>query len=256
MPVLPPKLRLFVEGDLFDGADIDLDRARAHYLRNVMRRRAGEALALFNGRDGEWRAMIAATRGEGCRLRVEARLRGQVPGSDLWLVFAPVKGARLAYLAEKATELGVAALVPVLTQHASVRRLNPARLRAQAVEAAEQCGRLDAPEVAAMAPLADRLANWPPDRRLLFCDESGGGAPAAQVFARLTGDASRRPWALLVGPEGGFARAEAEAVRAHAFVEPIGLGPRLLRAETAAIAALALWQAHLGDWREAPGTPA
>ena len=178
-------------------------------------------------------------------MRVECPLRPAEPGSDLWLLFAPIKRARIDWLAEKATELGVSALLPVWTARTQVERLNLERLRARAVEAAEQSERLSVPEIRPPEALERMLAGWPADRWLIVCDESGGGEPIAEVTAQLPS----RPMALLVGPEGGFDQTELDALGKLPFVSRIRLGPRVLRAETAALAALAVFQAIAGDWR-------
>ncbi len=243
------RLRLFVEAPLAAGRTVDLAPAQAHYVVNIMRRREGESLLLFNGRDGEWRAEVdAARRGRRCTATVVEPTRPQAPEPDLWLMFAPVKRAPIDLIARGATELGVSALWPVLTRRTAVSRVNLARLRANATEAAEQCGRLTVPECFAPAPLAEALADWPPERRLLVCDESGAGAPVARALTAGTADATA-PWAVLTGPEGGLAAAELAALAAVPEVARVSLGPRTLRAETAALAALACWQALVGDWR-------
>lgn len=247
MTASPPPIRLFVVDDLGPGAAIGLPPAQAHYLRHVMRRQRGDEIALFNGRDGEWLARIDGFGKGWCSLAVEAPLRGQTPEPDLWLAFAPLKRARIDFLVQKATELGAALLQPVLTRHVAVDRVNTDRLIANAVEAAEQCGRLTVQEVREPLPLDGLLRDWPRKRRLLFCDEAGDAPPLASALAD-AGCASG-PWAVLTGPEGGFAPAEREAIRAQPFVVPVHLGPRILRAETAAVAALALWQGLAGDWR-------
>lgn len=216
-----------------------------------MRAEIGCSLALFNGRDGEWSARLVALARRSAALEVESLLRPQRPEPDLWLVFAPVKRARLDLLAEKATELGVAELRPVRTARTIAGRINLDRLAANAREAAEQTERLSVPVCRPMVGLGELLAAWPAGRRLLVCDESGAGAPIAAAL-----EAARReapsPWAVLIGPEGGFEAAEAEALRALPGALPVGLGPRLLRAETAALAALACWQSVLGDWYQSP----
>lgn len=238
-----PKIRLFVEDPLAEGASLGLATAQAHYLRHVMRLKPGDRVALFNGRDGEWLGRIDGFGKGWCSVAVTRRLASQAGGPDLWLVFAPVKRARIDFIAQKATELGIARLLPVFTELTAMDRVNTDRLRANAVEAAEQSGRLTVPEVAAPRRLDDLLADWPAERRLMFCDERGG-PPAAEALA----GAERGPWAVLTGPEGGFSAAEAEGIRGLPFVLPVGLGPRTLRADTAALAALGLWQALLGDW--------
>jgi 16S rRNA (uracil1498-N3)-methyltransferase len=245
--------RLYVTHDLSAGASVGLNPSQAHYLNHVLRMGQGDPVHLFNGRDGEWRARIDALGRGWCSAAVEEQTREQpVPaGGDLWLAFAPVKRARIDFIAAKATELGVAALWPVLTEHTAVGRVNAERLHANAIEAAEQCGRLTVPRVMEPAPLREALAGWPGDRRLLWCDESGGGPPIHDALAAAEGPC--RGWAVLTGPEGGFARSELDALRDLPNSTPVSLGPRILRADTAAIAALACWQATLGDWRKTGG---
>lgn len=241
--------RLFVDADLLAGAEAPLAGAQVHYLRHVMRRPDGARLLVFNGRDGEWRATFEGRGRKAGVARLEARTREQMPESDLWLCFAPVKRARIDYIAEKATELGAAVLQPVLTRHTIVERVNVERLRANAVEAAEQTERLSVPDVRAPVELTRLLADWPAGRRLMMCDETGGGPPIAEALAGLDPGARSAPWAIVVGPEGGFAEAELAAIRRMKDVTAVGLGPRILRADTAALAALACWQALVGDWR-------
>jgi 16S rRNA (uracil1498-N3)-methyltransferase len=241
--------RLFVEGELAVGIEAPLSDAQVHYLRHVVRRADGAALRLFNGRDGEWAGALDARGRKGGVARIGERLREQDAEPDLWLCFAPVKKSRIDYIAEKATELGVALLQPVLTQHTIVERVNVERLRANAVEAAEQTERLSVPDVRAPVPLDRLISGWPAGRRLLMCDETGEGRPISDVLAASDQSARPAPWAILVGPEGGFDRSELEALRRMKDVTAVGLGPRILRADTAALAALACWQALVGDWR-------
>jgi len=243
-------MRLFVEADLSAGIEAALSEAQAHYLRHVMRRDAGAGLLLFNGRDGEWRARLSLRGKKAAVAEVGERTREQAAEPDVWLCFAPVKRARIDYIAEKATELGVAVLQPVLTRHTVVERVNVERLRANAIEAAEQTERLSVPEVRAPVDLARLLGGWPEGRRLLMCDETGGGPPIAEALGGLDAAARAAPWAVLVGPEGGFAEEELSALRRIRDVMAVGLGPRILRADTAALAALACWQALVGDWRQ------
>ena len=242
--------RLFVESDLAAGLEAPLDEAQAHYLRHVMRRADGAPLSLFNGRDGEWRAALSLRGKKAAAALVGERTRAQAAEPDLWLCFAPVKRARIDYIAEKATELGVSVLQPIVTQHTAVERVNVDRLRANAVEAAEQTERLSVPEVRGPVDLTRLLGEWPAGRRLLMCDESGGGPPIADVLGGLDAQARGAPWAIVVGPEGGFAAAELAALRRIKDVTAVGLGPRILRADTAALAALAVWQALVGDWTQ------
>ena len=249
-------IRLHIPDDLAAGADIALEREQAHYLLNVMRLKSGEGLLLFNGRDGEWRAQAAAAGKRDCRLMVEELTREQTATPDLELVIALVKRARLEIIVEKATELGVRRIRPVFTRRTNAERTNVARLQAIATEAAEQTGRLDVPEVTEPEKLERLLDGWPAERRLMFCDEAGndpsiewGGEQgrASPALDALRG-AGEGPWSVLIGPEGGFDPAERERLRALPLVTPVTLGPRILRADTAAIAALTLWQAALGDW--------
>ncbi|HEY7610243.1 MAG TPA: 16S rRNA (uracil(1498)-N(3))-methyltransferase [Alphaproteobacteria bacterium] len=239
-------VRLYVEADLTPGAEVPLDPAQAHYLKNVMRRAPGDAVRLFNGRHGEWQAKIAALgKGKGAAA-AEAQTRTQAPEPDLWLLAAPIKRTAIDFVAAKATELGVSAIQPVMTRRTAVTRVNVERMHANMIEAAEQCERLSVPEARAAAPLEKVLAAWPARRRLLFCDETRDGRPIAEALA----DERARmpePWAILIGPEGGFAPEELARIRALPGVVPVSLGARLLRADTAALAALAVWQAVMGS---------
>jgi 16S rRNA (uracil1498-N3)-methyltransferase len=239
--------RLYVAPGLASGAEAELGRAQTHYLRSVLRLETGAAIAAFNATDGEWFCRVAEFGKRGARLSVEAQLREPEPETetDLWLLFAPIKRARLDWLVEKATELGVAALLPVWTARTQVERVNLDRLRAHAVEAAEQSERLSVPDLRAPERLDRLLATWPGARRLVVCDESGAGEPISDAAARLPPG----PMALLVGPEGGFDETELDAFGKLSFVTRVGLGPRVLRAETATLAAVALFQAIAGDWR-------
>jgi 16S rRNA (uracil1498-N3)-methyltransferase len=243
-----PRLRLFVDAPLAEGVAVALGREQTHYLAAVMRATVGEAVLLFNGRDGEWLATIAALPKAGAALVPERPTRPQAAEPDLWLLAAPLKKERTDLVAEKAAELGVSRLWPVFTRRTNAGRVNAERLRAHLVEAAEQCERLTVPQLAEAAPLDRVLAGWPEDRVLLFLDEGGGGEPLARAAAGLAG----RPLALLVGPEGGFDPEERRLIAARPFARPVGLGPRILRAETAAIAALAVVQAVAGDWGQPP----
>jgi 16S rRNA (uracil1498-N3)-methyltransferase len=237
--------RLHVAVDLAAGRTVALAAGQAHYLRNVMRLVLGAELMLFNGRDGEWQGRIAALGRGSCSVLLERQTRPQADEPDLWLLFAPIKRAPLDFLVQKAVELGVSALHPVITQHTDVGRVNTDRLRTIATEAAEQCERLTLPEVAEPRPLGAVLDGWPAERRLLVCAEWG---PAQPIGAALAAE-DPGPSAVLTGPEGGFTTSELDALRNLPFVTPVSLGPRILRAETAALAALACWQSVLGDWR-------
>jgi 16S rRNA (uracil1498-N3)-methyltransferase len=237
--------RLFVAADLAAGAEIALAEGQAHYLRAVMRRAVGDEVRLFNGRDGEWRALLTELGKRRAAARAETRLRPQAAEPDLWLVFAPLKRTATDLIAQKATEMGASALLPVFTARTDAQRVNTDRLAAIAIEAAEQCERLSVPAVAEPRPLDALLGDWPAERRLILCDETGTAQPAAEAFGALT---PGRPAALMIGPEGGFAKGELDRLRKLEFVTPVALGPRILRAETAAVAVLALWQSALGDW--------
>jgi 16S rRNA (uracil1498-N3)-methyltransferase len=235
--------RLFVEADLAPDETLTLSPEQTHYLKTVLRLKEGVAIALFNGRSGEYRARLVAFGRNWCEVALEAQTRAQGDDPDLWLLFAPIKRARIDFLVEKATELGVGALYPVMTRHTAVERVNLERLRANAIEAAEQSERLSVPALYPPQPLDRLLEAWDSSRRLLLCDESGTSPPIAAALA------GARPgkWAVLVGPEGGFAETELDALKKLPFVCAVGLGPRVLRADTAALAGLAVLQALLGD---------
>lgn len=243
--------RLHVQALLSEGVGVELEAGQAHYLRSVLRLDPGGAVALFNGRDGEWLARIEAIAKNRASLRVGHRTREQRPEPDLWLAFAPIKRARIDFTAQKATELGVSLLWPVLTRRTMVDRVNTGRLAANAVEAAEQSGRLTVPEVREPVTLDRLVAGWPADRALILCDESGadGSVPGIAEALTAAGPTVRERAGFVTGPEGGFAQEELDRLRSLPFVTAVGLGPRLLRADTAALAALAVWQAIAGDWR-------
>ena len=245
-------VRLYVDHPLGAGQTVPLRREQAHYLFTVMRMGPGGRLAVFDGRSGEWAAEVAEAGKRGGSLRCLERLRPlQVP-PDLWLLFAPIKKARTDFIVEKAAELGAARILPVQTARTRADRIRQDRLQAHAVEAAEQCGGTFVPEVAPLAPLAQVLESWPPARRLMFCDEDLAG-PASPLAALAQGGGATSgapgPWAILTGPEGGFTMQERARLAALPQALAVSLGPRILRADTAAVAAIALWQAVLGDWR-------
>ena len=251
MPRSKPKARLFVDAALGPGAEVGLDAGQAHYLDRVMRLAPGDAVFVFNGRDGEWRARLEDTGKKRRALAIERQTRRQAAEPGPWLAFAPLKKTPMDFVAVKATELGASRLLPVFTRLTAARRVATARLRANAREAAEQCGRLSVPEVAEPVALEDLIAAWPAGRRLLVPDESGGGVPLAQALAA----AADGDHAFLIGPEGGLIPDELDALRKLPFVTAVGLGPRILRADTAALAALACWQALAGDWHDGPPPP-
>jgi 16S rRNA (uracil1498-N3)-methyltransferase len=237
--------RLFVKFKLEAGLDCALGKDQAHYLGNVLRLKPNDRLLLFNGQDGEWCAAVSAIGRKGAQLRLEHQTRAQEAGPDLHYLFAPLKRARLDYVAQKATELGASVLRPVITRQTVAERVKTDRLLANAIEAAEQCGILRVPDVMEPEKLAKLLDDWDEGRLLIFADES---APQASSIEALSG-CRPGPVAVLIGPEGGFEREERAALLAKPFVLPISLGPRVMRADTAAVAALALVNAALGDWR-------
>lgn len=237
--------RLHVDAALGDGARVPCSPEQARYLRGVLRLSDGDAILVFNGRDGEWRARLVAEGKRGASLDIQERVRAQADGPDIHYMFAPLKRARLDYVVQKATEMGVARLVPVLTRHTVAERVNLDRMRANVIEAAEQCGILRVPEVAEPVRLAALLDAWDPSRRIVFCDE---GAEQASPIAALSGVAPG-PLAVLIGPEGGFSPDERDMIRGRPEAVALSLGPRIMRADTAAVAALALVNAALGDWR-------
>jgi len=236
------KIRLFVNTDLGPGQDVVLSRPQAHYLFGVMRQAVGAHVALFNGRDGEWRARIDRAGKRDGQLVCVAQSAALRAPPDLWLLFAPIKKARTDFIVEKAVEMGVARICPVLTEFTNSERVRQDRLQAHAVEAAEQCGATYVPEVAAAEKLTTVLGGWSAGRRLLFCDEVRAGAGAGLK------EKMEAPAAILIGPEGGFSDAERARLADLTYCHAMSLGPRILRADTAAVAALTLWQSSFGDW--------
>ncbi|RYG64354.1 16S rRNA (uracil(1498)-N(3))-methyltransferase [bacterium] len=236
--------RLHVEADLAEGETVEAEPAQANYLQNVLRLGAGGTVLLFNGRDGEWRAELVPLSKKRLTLRPVQRLREQTPAGNLHYLFAPLKQARLDYMVQKAVEMGAGRLQAVLTQHVQAPRVNLDRIAANAVEAAEQCGILALPEVAPTVKLVDLLERFEAGRTLLFCDERAAAASPIEALRAMP----PRPVSLLIGPEGGFSEAERALLLSHPATRPISLGPRILRADTAAVAALALVQACIGDW--------
>jgi 16S rRNA (uracil1498-N3)-methyltransferase len=252
--------RLYVTGALKPGTEVTLEKSQAHYLRNVLRLKAGDGVLAFNGKDGEWQATLAD--GKRPILTVQAQTRPQTEPQDLHYLFAPLKHERLDYMVQKAVEMGVSRLQPVLTRHTQVKRVNVERMRANAIEAAEQCGILSIPEITEPTTFARALAARKSDRFLVFCDEAADvkdpvatladarQAPSAMLpLTMSSATGHRQPLALLIGPEGGLAEEERAALLKLTNVVRLSLGPRILRADTAAVAALALIQAVLGDWR-------
>lgn len=248
--------RLYVPVELKPGQTFAAEERATHYLKNVMRRQAGDQLILFNGRDGEFNAVIADIGKRTVDVRVDSQRRPQMDVPDVWLCFAPLKKDAVDFLVEKATELGVAAFQPVFTQHTASTRLNLERLAANAIEAAEQTERLTLPEIRAPLSLPELLQGWDAKRRLILCAEAGPAAPIAEALNALKPTVSiSNAWAIVCGPEGGFARSELDLLSKLPFVTPVGLGPRILRADTAALTALAVFQSILGDGALRPPAP-
>lgn len=245
-----PQARLYVQADLSQAAEVSLTGSQAHYLRTVLRLTAGAGLALFNGRDGEWSAQLDQIGKSGGTAVTLRQRRPQQSGTDIWLCFAPIKRPGIDMIAEKATELGAAALLPVITAHTHVSRVNRDRLIANAVEAAEQCERLEVPDVRPSVSLEALIASWPVQRPLVIAAEQKATGPLVRAATALRGVSI----GLLVGPEGGFSASELDGLAKLDFAHLVSLGPRILRAETAALAALASWQILAGDG-DAPPPP-
>ncbi len=250
--------RLYIDAPLATDGAAPLSAAQAHYLKHVLRLEIGAGVLLFNGRDGEFSANLLEMKKKGGLARLAAKTRDIETEPDLQLIFAPVKRGPLEVIIQKAVEIGVAGLTPVITERTNAPKVNVERLRAIAIEAAEQCGRLTVPQISQPIKFDRLLDSLPKDQRVMFCDEAGDdenqewggqtGRAQAVLDALKEFDRNTHPWAVLTGPEGGFTRSERSALRANERVTPVTLGPRILRADTAAITALALWQAALGDW--------
>jgi 16S rRNA (uracil1498-N3)-methyltransferase len=242
---MPSKLqRLFVKSKLRAGGEIALVPDQAHYLGNVLRLTPGDKILLFNGADGEWCASLSDIGKKKATIKVEHQTRAQDEGPDLHYIFAPIKRGRLDSMAQKATEMGASVLQPVITRRTIAERVNTGRLQANAVEAAEQCGILSVPEVRAPQKLSKLLEQWNKDRLLIFADEAAATASPVEALAAQ----GRHPLAVLIGPEGGFEPEERALLLQQTYVMPLSLGPRVMRADTAAVACLALVNAVLGDW--------
>lgn len=237
--------RLYVEAPLAAGVHVAVNEEQAHYLTNVLRMATGSTLLVFNGRDGEWRATIAATKKRAATLTIESQTRPQTSAQDLDYLFAPLKRSRLDYMIQKAVEMGVSQLRPIMTRYTIAERVNLNRMRANAIEAAEQCGVLAVPEVLPPQDFDAVLKSWDIARTLIFCDEDAVSANPIDVLSKL----KPGPLAVIIGPEGGFSEAERDALLGQPFVKRVSLGPRVMRADTAAVAALSLVNATLGDWR-------
>ncbi|WP_146346496.1 16S rRNA (uracil(1498)-N(3))-methyltransferase [Falsiphaeobacter marinintestinus] len=237
------KVRLYLDHPLGVGQSVPLDRDQAHYLFGVMRLSVGDGVLVFNGQSGEWLAEITEAGKRGGALSVVDQTAPQMNPPDLWLLFAPIKKARTDFIVEKAAEMGAARIVPVQTDFTNSERIRQDRLQAHAVEAAEQCGGTFVPEVTNLQKLDRLLDNWPDDRQLMFCDETEAGA------ALTLANAGKGPWAIVIGPEGGFSDRERKRLNALPQSHVVSLGPRILRADTAAVAAMTIWQQTFGDWQ-------
>ncbi|MFT6167950.1 MAG: 16S rRNA (uracil1498-N3)-methyltransferase [Celeribacter sp.] len=236
------KVRLFVDHPLSQGQTVPLDKDQSNYLFAVMRLKIGAFVALFNGVDGEYQAEVTTANKRGGVLSCHTQSKPLQMPPDLWLMFAPIKKARTDFIVEKAAEMGAAKIVPINTDFTNSERIRQDRLQAHALEAAEQCGGTYVPEVTDLQKLDHLLADWDETRQIMFCDEALVGA--AEVLGAVGGD----KWAILIGPEGGFSDAERQKLHALPYAHPVSLGPRILRADTAAVAAMTVWQQHLGDW--------
>jgi len=237
------KVRLFVDHPLAPEQSVELEKDQAHYLFGVMRLELGSEITLINGRDGAFTAEVTDAGKRRGQLRIGVQTQELVMPPDLWLMFAPIKKARTDFIVEKATEMGARRILPVSTDFTNSDRIRQDRLQAHAIEATEQCGGTYVPEVCALSKLTDMLANWDPERKILFCDETLAG----EAMTRALPESEK--WAIVIGPEGGFSQAERDRLKALAYAHPIALGPRILRADTAAVAALTYWQMQAGDWR-------
>jgi 16S rRNA (uracil1498-N3)-methyltransferase len=249
-PAWPPRSapRLFIDTPLSVGLEIGLDGAHAHYLGKVMRLKAGDAVKLFDDKSGEYLAVITAIGKRDLILEIKGLLRTRETVPDLWLCCAPIKRDRMSYMIEKATELGIGRIIPVQTNRSVVDKINPEKLRATMIEASEQCERTALPRLDPIVKLSQLLATWPTDRHLFFADERLHSLDNESFQTALTRHPG--PAAIMIGPEGGFTDSENDAIRAHSCTIPVSLGPRILRAETAAIAAISVWVAGNGDWQK------
>lgn len=238
------KPRLYVTSPLGASASLELGGDQTHYLRAVLRMAPGEQVRLFNGKDGEWVCEIEVITKKRTTLKALEKLREQIKPGDCWYLFAPLKQARLDYIAQKATEMGASRIQPVKTEYSQVSRVNEARMQANAAEAAEQCELLNVPQITPVQKLETILQDWPHERVLFFCNETEQSSSPLETLQTY----KNNPLSVLIGPEGGFSPAEIKLLMAKDFVVPISLGPRILRADTAGVAALAVIQATIGDW--------
>lgn len=239
--------RLFVDSALMENALIELNSGQSHYLSSVLRKKNGADLLLFNGRDGGFLGVIETNGKRSFAVRCKQQLLVQTHSSDLWLIFVPIKRTRMDFMVQKATELGVSKIWPVQSEFGQVKQIREDKLRANMIEAAEQTERLDLPEIGAFTPLQTVLDNWPEDRVLVVCDETKSEAGLARSMLQLNRNLTEKA-AILIGPEGGFSAPEREQLDRHPMCENISLGPRILRSDTAAMAALSIFQSNFGDW--------
>ena len=246
---LETRQRLYCDAALFDGAELTLDRDQSHYLINVLRYQTGQDVLIFNGVDGEFRASIAVADRKKAQLSCHEQTRPQNPIPNLALVFAPIKKARIDFIAEKATELGVGRIQPVMTDFTQVSRVNTDRMAANAIEAAEQTGRTTIPSIDQPISLQNFLEDWPEGCHIIFCDEDYAGTASFAFHKQVA--SLQGPAAILIGPEGGFSPRERDMIRGHKAAVPVSLGQNILRADTAMLAALSLWQGVAGDWKDA-----
>lgn len=237
------KLRLYVRSQLISGQTIMLDEEQSHYLCNVMRQEKGTVLSCFDGQSGEFDCVLTVAHKKHSEITVGAKTKAFSAVPNVWLLFAPVKKDKTDFIIEKTTELGVSQIIPTITERTMVEKVRSERYIAQAIEAAEQCRRLDVPAIAEAINLPDLLAEWNPERTLFFMNETGSGLPVLTAFAN-----SKAPAAILVGPEGGFSEIELELLEKLPYTKSVSLGSRILRAETAVVAALSIWQGCVGDW--------
>ncbi|MCP5382393.1 MAG: 16S rRNA (uracil(1498)-N(3))-methyltransferase [Kordiimonadaceae bacterium] len=239
-----PKIRLYLDDQINSGTVFLIEGNQGHYLVNVMRVKLGDYVIIFNGFDGEWLAEITKVGKGKAKITLREKVSEQKSDPDLWYLFAPIKKARIDYMVQKATEIGVSRIIPVLTERTNLDKIKFDKLLVNAIEAAEQSGRMTVPQIDDLLQLDKVLKDWPENRGLIFCDEAGDAIPMQEIKK------SFDKWAVLIGPEGGFSPQEREFIRAHQNTVAITLGPRILRADTAAVAALSLWQSFLGDWAQ------
>jgi 16S rRNA (uracil1498-N3)-methyltransferase len=241
-------IRIYITDNLTANTYVSLDKDQSHYLTTVMRQKVGNHLLAFNGRDGEWLVEVTDANKRVTTVQVKSQTQAQKVEPDLWLAFAPIKKARLDFIAQKATELGVSHIVPVMTRRTIVDRVKTERMHANATEAAEQCERLNVPTIGETIKLEKLIETWPADRALMFCDEDLSGKSAYSALQDFQTSDAPQKWGILIGPEGGFDDHERKLIKSLSNTVTVSLGPRVLRADTAAISAITLWQAAIGDW--------